>query len=434
MRIKLTYALNYAAIFIVFSSSFTYLQALPFADFRLSYLLTALILFFFVISYRKLLLHKGFFFCLAIVVITSFYNIFIGKDTFGLLMKQVVGISLNSILFYTLIKINKCDVKKIFKAYLNFALIIGLIGIMQELSYLLNFEPGYNFSFFPGWHLTISTNGLLKVNSLLSEPAGFCVVMMPAFFVSLLFFFQGGRGFFKSWQSAIVILSFLLLFSAIGYLGILFAIIVLMLNYGKIRHVISGIFIISILGLLAFRNAEIKTRLNDTLNVMSGKVRLNAGEVNLSTFTLASNAVVACESFRENPIFGSGLGSHELSYERYIGSALDLNEDSSPLNKQDANSLLLRLLSETGIAGLIMIAGFLVKFHISKRNDPLGYLWIINNAILILFFMRLIRSGHYFLDGAFFFFWLYYFSKVLKTPPALSNPNDKCLPKPAISV
>ena len=80
------------------------------------------------------------------------------------------------------------------------------------------------------------------------------------------------------------------------------------------------------------------------------------------------------------------------------------------LNVDDANSLFLRLLSETGLFGIIVFFYFLFKSHLLKKRDKSKYLWIISNAILALFLIKLIRSGHYFVNGFFFFFWLYYFS------------------------
>lgn len=82
------------------------------------------------------------------------------------------------------------------------------------------------------------------------------------------------------------------------------------------------------------------------------------------------------------------------------------------LNVEDANSLFLRLRSETGLLGLLLIFIFIFKFHIIRKNDKSGYLWIINNGILSMFAIRLLRFGHYFATGFFFFFWLYYFSKI----------------------
>ena len=142
--------------------------------------------------------------------------------------------------------------------------------------------------------------------------------------------------------------------------------------------------------------------------MLTGKANLTT--VNLSTFALFSNSLVAYNSFRDNPIFGSGLGSHKLSYHKYIGDIVDVNKISTFLNVDDANSLFLRLLSETGLFGIIIFFYFIFKFHLSKKRDESNYLWIINNAILVMFLIRLIRIGHYFIYGFFFFFWLYYFA------------------------
>jgi len=313
-------------------------------------------------------------------------------------------------MFYLLIKINKYNINKLFGIYLNFAVLVGLIGLFQELSYLTGFEKGYNFGYiFPTWRLYLSKIGLLKINSIMPEPAHFCSVMMPAFFVALISFSKSNFKFLNKWKSLIIIFSVFFSFSLVGYVGVLLSIALLFYNYGRIRHLIFGTIFLLIISFFAYKNIrDIRIRVDDSVNVIAGKMDLYSA--NLSTFGLFSNALVAYESFKDNPVFGSGLGSHELSYNKYIGKVVNVNKVIRFLNVQDASSLFLRLLSETGLFGILCFFWFIFKFHVLKKNDRCGYLWIINNAILATFLIRLIRSGHYFVGGFFFFFWLYYFT------------------------
>ncbi len=412
MRLKLSSLINYAVVFIIFSGAFDISDALYCSDMRLSYFIMFFAVLFWLSFLKGIYFNKIFVILFTITIIFSLYNVYIGKDTLILLTKQIVGIFISSFVFYLLIHINKYDVKKIFNIYLNVAFLIGIIGLLQEVNYLLGWEAGYDFRYMlPSWRLHVSKIGLLKVNSILPEPAAFCYVMMPAFFVAVSSFLKNNFKFLKKWQSWVIILSFLLSFSLVGYMGVVFSLALLFCNYGKVRHWIASAVAILVLMFFSYNIGDLKMRIDDSINVITRKTSLET--TNLSTFALFSNALVAHESFKDNPVFGSGLGSHVVSYKRYIGKVVDVDKVRMFLNSEDANSLFLRLLSETGLFGILCFLWFISRFYLSKRNDRSDHLWLINNAILAMFFIRLIRAGHYFNGGFFFFFWIYYFTNKL---------------------
>jgi len=404
--------INYIAVFIVFCDAFTLQNVLPFMELRGSYLLMILVLLLCLPFLRGIPFNKTFFFLFGAVVVSSLCNIYIDKDTFLLLTKQVIGIFSNSVIFYFLMKVNKYDVKRLFKVYLNLAILTGLIGLFQELNYLLGFRPGYDFSYILASSVHISPMGFLKVTSIMSEPSTFCYVMMPAFFAAIASFSKSDVRFLNNWQSLVIILSVISSFSLVGYLGMLFSFMLLFFNYAKIKYFLISTAVISILMFFAYDNiSDLKMRVDDSINTLTGKTKLE--ETNLSTYALFSNTLVAWESFKDNPLFGSGLGSHSISYDRYIDRVVDtdaVNPHFLFQNSGDTSSLFVRLLSETGLLGLLSISYFLFRFWTSKKNDESNSLWIVNNAILALFLVRAIRGGHYFVGGTFFSMWLYYFS------------------------
>ncbi len=415
MRTVSRRVINYIAVFIVFSDALAFRDILPFMEVRGSYFLMALVLVLFIPLLRGVYFNKTFLFLFGAVIVFSLYNIYVAKDTFSLLAKQVIGIFSSSLIFYLLMKVNSYDVKRLFKVYLNLAFLVGLIGLFQELSYLLGFRAGYDFSYiFPSWRLHLSQAGFLKINSIMSEPSAFCYVMIPAFFAAITSFSKSNFKFLNKGRSLVIILSVVLSFSLVGYMGMFFSFMLLFFNYAKTRYLVVGTVLISILLFSAYDNiADLKIRVDDSINALTGKTELE--ETNLSTFTLFSNALVAWESFKDNPVFGSGLGSHSISHDRYMGKVVDVdavmaNYKYTFLNKGDASSLFLRLLSETGLLGLFFIFCFVFRFWILKKNDKSGFLWVVSNAILAVFLIRAIRGGHYFVGGTFFFMWLYYFA------------------------
>jgi hypothetical protein len=423
MRTASRQVINYIAVFIVFSDALTFRDILPFMELRSSYFLLALVLVLCIPLLKGVYFNRTFLFLFGAIIVFSLCNIYVEKDSFFLLAKQVIGIFSSSLIFYLLMKANEYDVKRLFKVYLNLAFLVGLIGLFQELSFLLGFRAGYDFSYiFTSWRLYLSQAGFLKISSILPEPASFCYVMIPAFFAALTSFSKSNFKFLNKWRALVIILSVVLSFSLVGYIGMVLSFMLLLFNYTKIRYLVVGTVLISILMFFAYVNvADLKIRIDDSINAFTGKTKLE--ETNLSTFTLFSNALVAWESFKDNPVFGSGLGSHSISHDRYMEKVVDVdavmaNYKYTFLNKGDTSSLFLRLVSETGLLGLFFIFCFVFRFWILKKNDKSGFLWVVSNAILAVFLIRAIRGGHYFVGGIFFFMWLYYFAgkSVIATP------------------
>src|SRR6202041_1164387 len=79
-------------------------------------------------------------------------------------------------------------------------------------------------------------------------------------------------------------------------------------------------------------------------------------------------------------------------------------------NSADANSLLLRLMSETGLTGLFFMLAIVVQCFVGNDGIDNKY-WIISGAILVLILLYLFRQGNYFVNGFPFFIWLYYYNK-----------------------
>ena len=137
--------------------------------------------------------------------------------------------------------------------------------------------------------------------------------------------------------------------------------------------------------------------------------------LNSSTFALYTNYIIAENSFLRNPTSGSGLGSHVINYENTFTDFFDeiFLETYGSFNKQDANSLFLRLMSEMGLVGLFLIFLFVFKFFLSRKwlqYPKLAPIVLMNQGIFIMMILRLIRTGNYIGNGFFFFFFLYWAS------------------------
>lgn len=383
-------------------------------DFYTGYVFILLFLMVYLLCYRDIRVNRDFLRILMLLTVTSLANVYLGKDTFFLMAKQVLGILVTGSAYYLLIKANEFKVERLFKIYLQIALIIAIIGIFQELSFLVKFEAGYDFSWLVNrWKCTPSRFGILRVNSICMEPAHFAITMIPALYVSLMAILRKGSFYLNKTSGVLIIVSVILSFSSIAYIGILISLLLIFQGVKKFKYLLLVLFIMPVLIYSVYRySPEVHERASHAIGVITGQTKVSKSH--LSVYALASNAFVAYKSFIDSPLFGRGLGSHQVSYNEFIKPGVAGTIWYSdypkypPVNREDAGSLFLRLVSETGLLGLIIVFYFIFKFRLKGSDNK--KLQIISNAIFVLFLLQLFRQGHYFYNGLFFFVWVYYFS------------------------
>lgn len=135
------------------------------------------------------------------------------------------------------------------------------------------------------------------------------------------------------------------------------------------------------------------------------------GKIHGSSFVQFNNFIVTKENFKSNPVFGTGLGSHGIAFEKYNLNSFIGNEYRN--NSSDANSMLLRIISETGLFGIVFMYLF-IKNNFIKRdptNEISDYHWLISNAVLVIILLQLARQGNYTYGGFMAYMWLYYYTK-----------------------
>ncbi|MBI1266997.1 MAG: hypothetical protein GC193_06140 [Cryomorphaceae bacterium] len=334
-------------------------------------------------------------------------------NTDVLFLKIFLGF-FSSVLFYRyVLQAFEYDVSKLFGYYMKGAVVVSAIGLIQIASYQVGFSPGYDFS----WILNkwgLSPGGLgIRLNSIVSEPAQFAAVVGPAFFVSAYNLVFRKNHFIKRSSTIIIIIAYSLTFSTLGILGISLTVIILVINYGFLRYVLI-VGPILYFGLnYAYDNIdEFRVRFDGVVTTFSdeGEESKNYTDVHGSSFVLYNNYVIASENFKRNPLFGTGLGSHPIAFERFslTRNARVLQVD---FNKADANSMFLRLMSETGLYGLIVMLGIVIRNFVMRRNAVNEENWLISGATVLIILIYLMRQGHYFLNGLPFFIWLYYYTR-----------------------
>ncbi|HEY4798195.1 MAG TPA: hypothetical protein VII99_03870, partial [Bacteroidia bacterium] len=196
-------------------------------------------------------------------------------------------------------------------------------------------------------------------------------------------------------------------------MAIFIALIVILVNFGFVRYILIFIPIIAGSFYFLYNNVhEFKDRYDSTVHIFS-EAQYEIGKTNGSSIILYNNYHVAMENFSNNILFGTGLGSHPIAFDKY-SITKNVSVFGFALNSADANSMLLRLISETGLFGTVLMLFILFRCFISRNSYEAvtEHYWIISAAIFVMIAVNLLRQGHYFLNGFPFFVWLYYYNYI----------------------
>ena len=402
---------EFILILTMFTSSFVFFRS-PF-EFYIHYIVFVVYLPIFFIKFKipkniTILL-------LSIFLISSINIIFNNLDWFSMI--KVWGGAFLSFYFYYFVYLyfNK-DIVKLFSYYLKFCMFLLIVGFVQLISYKLNFKIGYDYSYslgFNKWGL-VENGGLfgIKINSLLAEPAQLAIVTIPAFFVSINNVIFKENYFIKNKLfNYLIIFVYLSITSSTGYIGILICLLILAIKR-KFYNIIFGLIGSFLILILLYQNiSEFRIRLDAAFEISNSfENDISKKVANTSTFTLYDNYIVTKNNFLNNPIFGSGIGSHEIAFNKFslTKKFFDLNVYAN--NSKDANSLFLRIISETGLVGFFYVFYIIFsRFKILNKVNKLEF--IISISLLILILLSFLRQGNYFLNGLPLIFIMFYYNK-----------------------
>ncbi len=391
----------------IFINSYVFFKE-PF-EFYFGYLIYIILLPTFISRYG---VNRSLFYIFLVLFATGIFNIIVGNDTGAQFFKVYTGLMLSYFFYDYVIKEFNFDIEQLFKWYLKGSYIAAIIGLIQFVSYQIGFEPGFDFRWILNkWGVVAGGNFGIRINSIFGEPTHLACVLAGAFFVSLYNLFQKEVFYLSRFQSLLIIVVYILSFSGLGQTGIIFSLIFLAISYGLVRYffifIPVGFFVITFM----YNNiADFRDRYDSLVDLFkNGKFVL--GKTHGSSFILYNNYRIALENFKTNFLFGTGIGSHPVAFEKY-SLAKEIKVYGFNLNSADANSMLLRLISETGLFGVSIFVYIIFKCYVRRHENTVTNHWLISNAILIMILLNLFRQGHYFLNGFPFFVILYYYNSV----------------------
>lgn|SRR5574343_264172 len=418
--------ISWAMVASVFMDDFIFLRyQLPF-DFYYYYLVFAVSIIYYIKSTGSFhLLPRWFSVSISTLILTTL-AITIFEDNYSLgVTKQIVGVVFTSIAYYTFLAYNNFEIKRIFRMYVFIAVFISLEGLLEEI---LNLN---------GIHINerirITTSGYYRIYGLLGEPYFLAVALLPSMFYVLYkttIFEKIISKFNNVFITTVIFTCFIFTFSSAGFLGLGGVILFWLydknyLNFKSWKIILLPIFIVLIL--ISFNNIqnqwkEFNIKFTQTLDAFKNNStkKEDLTELNTSSFALYSNYIIAQASFKEKPLTGTGLGTHEANYKKYFSKFFDQDYviRYGIFNTADANSMFVRLMSETGLLGLGLFFTFLLKNFVGKKgysHPDLRDYTLINQSIFIWLIIRLVRTGNYFGNGFFLFFFMYYFcNKIIR--------------------
>ena len=402
---------EFILILSMFTSSYVFFRN-PF-EFYIHYIIFILYLPVFFIKYK---IPRNITYILLILLFSSIFNIFIGNLQWFPFIKVWGGVFLSLNFYYFVYLYFEKNVLKIFNYYIKFCSFLLFIGLIQIIFFQIGFEPGYDLRIFFGlnkWSL-VTRGGILgiKFSSFLTEPAQLAIVTVPIVFISLNNLIFNESYFIKyKFINITFLILYVLITSATGFIGLLICLIIIAIR-NKIYNIFLGLIPSLAFLIVLYNNVpDFKIRVDAGLEInKSFENDIQRDIANTSTFTLYDNYIVTYNNFLENPLIGSGIGSHQYAFDKFSLTKKYSNLNVFANNSKDANSLFLRIISETGLLGVLFLFFILYK-GISTMNKLNKVEYIVSVSLLLILILSLIRQGNYFLNGLPLIFILFYFNK-----------------------
>lgn len=310
------------------------------------------------------------------------------------------------VVFFTVVY-NLCagSVRVLFQRYLEVALAFSVIGILQEIVFMV---LGIDF-------LSPLTSGSKHYGSYLGvagmsvEPAFYACSLLPA---GAYYLSNFARTFKVGVPAIMVVGAILLSTSSLGYLGLFMSVAITIVIGIKLRHAWVLLVMLPLFGLGAYNVSQLhffQMRMNDTVSVLTGSELTMSTGMNISTYSLAVNMSMAMRAFKDNYGFGSGFGTYSTVFDHYITDYEMPTYRADLPGRGSGTSLFARLTAELGVAAWVV---FLMCCRWSWREIRRGGMPSISIAYAATFIIVLLRMGEYYANGVVLVFLMIYWLHV----------------------
>ena len=195
----------------------------------------------------------------------------------------ILGISFISTYYYQFFRVRKIDLDSIFRIYAKLSYWLALLGLFI-----------YMYKYYNHNYRSLLD---LRLQSLMTEPANFCMIVLPAMYYYWKVYSIKNKYFL------VILASIILSVSTLGYLGLFIALII----SGSLKKWYKYLLLIPVALLLFYfaysLSTNVKMRFDDTLKAILNQ---DLSRVNISTYSVLSNTYVAFRSVIDNPLTGGG--------------------------------------------------------------------------------------------------------------------------------
>ena len=332
----------------------------------------------------------------VIFLLVGTLSVICSHDSAQIFTKGLVQVGGVSIMLLTCIAtLNEVARRPVlFAGYIRLCVIVlamvSLVGVAQFiLANVLGHPEMLEFSFLNRWaggnvwYNRGSLDGIVRANSILQEPSALGMVLGTGAGVALIRVgLCGGahrdavQRVIPGWAAILILGGFVVTVSLIDF----FLLLIVSASLWVVSRKVSASAIatlsaaIVLMGGVAYAAIaatlpDLSEKLGAMGSITSDDIQVKRAE-DLSAIALAVNLAVMRANLARDPMLGAGLGAHPVTYDRENPGLGRLPGDivTVGLNKEDAASLLIRLLSESGILGTAaFITGWILAVTRSRR-------------------------------------------------------------------
>lgn len=245
-----------------------------------------------------------------------------------------------------------CSAEKLAAAYIKVCFIAAFFGIVQ---FCLS-AVGIN----------ILLKLPLRLDSFAGEPSHYAVATAPCVY----YCFRYCRSVRAKCRAAVILGSVVLTISttALAVLAVAFS-----LAFYSRRGIIVAMLLIVLSPLLMMIPADIfppviASRFTDMDTVIHGDAE-SWETTNLTVLSFVTNFEVMTTTIMDGRVFGNGFCGHAIAYDRLFESTEFVNHPRYGINAPAAHCLLIRIISEFGVPGALVLGLVVWNFVSSRRSD-----------------------------------------------------------------
>lgn len=346
---------------------------------------------FLIFTFRKRSFQYSIYFItlICLMLIGAFFNYNIGHIA-AKIQYILYAIIYSSSIAYIL---NRYSPETVLGLYIRFCYWLAILGLIQFSLTFIGFDVlNQILRYFSENKSTSSSGDFIRVTSIASEPALLGIYLLPALVASISRIFSNAfaKNYITISDSCIILLVALLTFSLIVYVYIAIISLFFFIKSGRRYDLVLLFF--SLIYLLSINSDSINSRLIEVADFKYSN--------NLSIAALYSNILVTIDSLYKFPFFGSGVVSHAVKFDNMFNLGLLGNASELGLNKDDAASMYLLVLSEMGIFGFVLFYSIIFTYFAEQPENSNRF---IQEVFLLSFLLYGIRYGS--INTA--MFWLY---------------------------